>query len=201
MKTYGIVKLTVTSPVQSLIEPITLAEAKSYLRIPAYSPADSAADTMLEGFISAAREQAEALQGRPLTGAQYDLTIDCWPASDIYLAEGLSTVDLVQYKADDGSLVVLVENTDYIVDTVRGLILPLDDDTWPTADLWDSSAITIRYTVAPAEIPQVVKAGMLMLIALWWDDRTPVKAGVGTAFEMPYGIKQCLAWGAKVVMP
>lgn len=201
MKNYGLIKLTVTSPVQTLTEPITLTEAKAYLRLPDYSPADSAADALLESLISAARQQAEAMQGRPLTGAQYDLTLDCWPAGEINLAEGLSTVDLVQYKKDDGTTATLTENTDYVVDTVRGLIMPMDDDTWPVDDLWDSGAITVRYTVAPSTVDAIVKAGMYMLIALWWDDRMPVKSGVGGVYEMPYGIKQCLAWGAKTVLP
>jgi uncharacterized phiE125 gp8 family phage protein len=197
MKNYGVLKLTVTSPAQTLTEPITLTEAKAYLRIPTYSPADTAADYLLESFIMAAREIAEAKQNRPLVAAQYDLTLDAFPSSEIELADGLATVDLFTYKDDGGTVTTLAQNTHYRVDTVRGLVFPADDTAWPTGKLWESSAITIRFTVAPPAIPKHVKAGMYMLLAHWWDQRQVMQPNAQEFREIPYGAEVCLSLGAK----
>jgi hypothetical protein len=55
---------TGSSPPQSFNEILTLAEVKSYLRLPDRSPADQAEDDELTSPIVAAREQAEIMQGR-----------------------------------------------------------------------------------------------------------------------------------------
>jgi uncharacterized phiE125 gp8 family phage protein len=70
MKAYGTLELTNASPAQSFVEPLTLAQAKAFLRITDTSPADADQDAMLSGFIMAARETAEILQGRDLIAKQ-----------------------------------------------------------------------------------------------------------------------------------
>lgn len=160
MKHSGIKKLTVTSPVQSLTEPIMLTEAKTYLHLPELSPADTDQDALISGYITAARELAEGLQKRPLVAAQYDLTLDYFPCQ-INLGDGLESVELVQHKKEDGTETALVDGTDYIVDLVRGLIVPAVGKSWPTDALWPTSAVTVRYTVAAVGATEMVKAGML----------------------------------------
>jgi uncharacterized phiE125 gp8 family phage protein len=185
MKNYGIRKLTVTSPVQTLVEPLTAAEVKAYLKIPVYSPVDAAADALLETLISAAREQAEAFQNRPLVGAQYDLTLDEFPACEIELADSLNIVDLVKYKDEDGVETTLAEGTDYTVNLVRGLIVPYPGKDWPSASLWPSGAVTIRFTVDPPAIDKTIKAGMLRLIQTMHDfgGLLPNNAAIDHAFN------------------
>lgn len=98
---YGSLNLTSSSPQQSFTEPLTLAEVKAYLLIPDRSPADDAEDDLLEGMITAAREEAETQQGRDLVEKQWDLSLDYFPC-EIRLRAPLQSVDLVKYKNSDG---------------------------------------------------------------------------------------------------
>lgn len=175
MKTYGTMTLTVTSPAQSFTEPITLAEAKAALRLPDFSPTDTEADELIEGYITAVRQLAETAQGRDLVAQQWDYRLDAFPAGDIQLREPLASVNLVQYKGEDAVARTLVENTDYIVDTARALVTLPESVEWPSAELWPTSAVLIRFTTsAPAVIDQVVISGMKMaLIALWSNEPVP----------------------------
>lgn len=195
-KTYGVLKLTVTSPVQTPTEPITLAEAKTFLRLPDFSPEDAAANSLIEGMIQGAREQAEVLQGKPLVSAQYDLTLDVFDREEIFLSDSLSSVDLVKYRNSAGDWTTLTANTDYITDTTRGYVMPPYDGSWPSFTAWPSSAVVVRFTVAPPAIPKIVKQGMLLLIAAWHENRLPFELGASAVQEYPFAVTSCLSHDA-----
>ena len=148
LSAFGSLTLTEASPPQSFSEILTLAEVKSYLRLPDRSPADQAEDDELTSLIVAAREQAEILQGRDLIRKQFDLSLDYWNNYRIELRDPLASVDLFQYKDSTGAVTVMAEDTDFIVDTSRhpGFVSPPYNKTWPTFATWPSSAILIRFT-------------------------------------------------------
>jgi uncharacterized phiE125 gp8 family phage protein len=106
---HGSISLTETSPIQSFDEPISLDEIKSYLRVPTRSPVDDDEDGELAALITAAREQAEILQGRDLVRKQWDLSFDYWPPCEIELRDPLVSVDLVQYRNSSGVYTTLAE--------------------------------------------------------------------------------------------
>lgn len=197
MKSYGVLKLTVTSPVQSFSELLTVAECKTFLGLPTYSPVQTTHDAQLEMFITAAREQAEWLQQKPLVAAQYDLRLDDFDGDEIDLGDELDTVDLVTYKDSAGAVTTMAEGTDYIVDTVRGLVMPPYGESWPSFTPWPSSAITIRHSVTPPAVHAIVKAGMLFLVAAWFENRLPFEPGANAVHEYPYSVTNCLSFGAK----
>ena len=117
---YGNLNLTESSPPQSFTEPLTLAEVKSYLKVPERSPTDTAEDDELMSLISAARESAEILQGRDLVRKQWDLSDDYWPSYRIALRAPLVSVDLAQYRDSNGNYTVLTQDIDFIVDASKG---------------------------------------------------------------------------------
>ena len=172
---HGTITLTVTSPVQSFTEPISLAEAKAFLRLPTYSPTDTEADALVSDLIQAAREQAEMYQGRDLVAKQWDLSLDYFPGVEIQLREPLVSVDLVTYKDSDGITTTLTANTDYIVDTARALVMPPYGETWPAFVAWPSSAVTIRFTTSAAAVSQSILTGMKLLIMGWHSGQVPEK--------------------------
>lgn len=198
MSNYGILELTATSPVQSFTEPLTRAEVKSYLGLPEYSPADTSRDDEIDMLIEAARERAEHHQNRDLVAKQWDLTLDAFPAGAIELRDGLSTVDLVRYRDSDGVYTTLVVNTDYIVDTVRCLIMPPYGDTWPSFTAWPTSAVLVRFTVAaPNAFPERLKKGMKLLISHWFNGKLPFEIAPGVVHEYPETVSALLSSGAK----
>lgn len=204
-ESYGSRNLTVTSPIQSFVEPITLADIQSYLKVPVRSPTDSAEDSTLAALISAARVQAELAQGRDLVRRQTDVSYDYWPSWFIELATPLASVDLFQYRNSDGTVIPMVENVDYIVDTAKspGRVVTPYGTFWPMFSPWPSSAILIRYTSGFAsndpwwaETGEVVKNGMRQLISGWFNHRIPFETGVNAIAEYPWTVTACLSFGA-----
>lgn len=195
MKSYGLYRLTVTSPAQVLTELLTVDEVKTYLKLPVFSPPDTSLDSVFELMIESARETAEIYQGRDLVAKQLDLTLDAFPAGEISLRQDIASVDLVTYKDDAGNAVTLAENTDYIFDAARGLLLPPVGGAWPGVSLWPSSAITVRFTVAPRALDNHIRIGMLMLIAAWHEGVYPFIPYSGQLQEYPFAVTQNLSYG------
>lgn len=202
---YGSLNLTETSPQQSFVEPITLSEIKSYLKVPDRSPTDSAEDDELRMLITAAREQAEILQNRDLVRKQWDLSHDYWPSYRIEMRAPLISVDLVRYRDSDGNYTNMTADTDYIVDSSKGpgILAPPYNATWPTFTPWPSSSILIRFTSGYSLThpwwsgPGArVKTGMKLLISQWYNNRIPFDKGVDAAAEYPYTVTSCLSFGA-----
>ena len=207
LSAFGSLSLTEGSPPQSFSEILTLAEVKSYLRLPDRSPADQAEDDELTSLIVAAREQAEILQGRDLIRKQFDLSLDYWFNYRIELRDPLASVDLFQYKDSNGAVTVMAENTDFIVDTSRhpGFVSPPYNKTWPTFATWPSSAILIRFTSGYAtgspfwsDAGARVKNGMKLLINNWYHNRLPFEKGMDATAEYPYAVTACLSYGSLV---
>jgi uncharacterized phiE125 gp8 family phage protein len=203
MRCYGNLSLSVTSPVQSFSEPLTLTEVKTFLGLPERSPTDDAEDAMLEGFIAGAREYGELFQNRDLVEKQYDLALDYFPC-EIELRTPLQGVDLVQYT-DSENVEHTVDAADYFVDLKRGLLMPAYGTSWPSFTGQPSSAVLIRFTAGLSgtdvfwnDSGQRVKIGMKHLISSWFSGRMPFEAVPGSteAVELPYTVTSCLSTGA-----
>lgn len=186
-------KLTETSPAQTFTEPVTLAVAKQFLRVPVLSPTDSEQDSEIEALIAAAREIAEGFQNCDLVDKQWDLTLDYFASVEIDLREQLSSVDLVRYKDSDGTSTDLTESTDYIVDLVKGLIRPPYGEDWPSFTAWPTSAVTIRFSTSPERVHENVKTGIKLLVSDWYYNRLP--RGL-SGDDIPMQIQALLRYGA-----
>jgi hypothetical protein len=202
MRCYGTIELTVASPPQSFCEPLSLAEVRKFLELPERSPEDLPEQTLLEGFVIGAREVAEILQNRDLTVKQYDYTLDFFP-EEIELRTPLRSVDLIRYRDSDGNYTDLVEGTDYIVDTARGLVLPVYGGSWPSFAAWPSSAVLVRFSSGYAEdhpfwsqSGQRVLIGMKELISAWFHERLPFELSNLAIQEYPYTVTSLLSFGA-----
>jgi len=198
MREYGNFDLTAASPPQGFDEPLTISEVYQYLRLTVFSPADVDEADTIYGMIVAAREQAELIQGRDLVQKQLDLTLDCF-RGEIELRRPLVSVDLVQYKDSAGTTTALTENTDFIVDLVRGLILPPYGESWPSFTAWPTSAVLVRFTAGGGDVSDAVKVGMKKLISLWYYGRLPqVAPSSGAETWLPIDVYRCLSFGKEV---
>jgi uncharacterized phiE125 gp8 family phage protein len=202
---YGSLALTASSPAQSFTEVLTLAEVRSYLKLPTMrEPSDQAEDDLLSAFIVAAREEAEIHQNRDLVVKQYDLTRDYWPPYHVELRAPLVSVDLVKYRDSDGNYTTMAEGTDYIVDAAKqpGVITPPYGQTWPAYTPWPSGSLLVRFTSGMtatdpfwSDAGARVKVGMKLLISAWFNGRMPFVQGRGLQ-ELDYAVTHCLSTGA-----
>jgi uncharacterized phiE125 gp8 family phage protein len=178
---------------------------KSYLKVPQRSPTDPDEDELIAWLISAARVQAEYMQGIDLVQKQWDLSMDFWLDYFIKLRAPLLSVDLFTLLDNTGATTALVEGTDYIVDTRKrpGLVAPPYNQMWYVFTPWPSSAILIRFTsgynnssVFWQADGRVIRQGMRLLINEWFTGRLPFDREFDPRKELPYGVTAMLSQGA-----
>lgn len=110
------------------IEPITLDEAKIFLRIDGTDQND-----VIESLIIAARQEAEKITRRQFITATWELRLDYFPEIIYLPMPSLQSVTSVKYLDYSGTEQTLVENTDYMVDSYSepARITPCYGQVWP----------------------------------------------------------------------
>ena len=166
-------------------EPLTLAEAKLHLRVDADITDD---DSLITALIVTARQQAEHRTGRALVSQQWRYAIDTFPADSLELPlPKLQSVQSVSYLDSAGTRQTLA-NTEYdvITDELVGRLLPAYGKTWPDCRVRPGS-VQVSYTCgygAAADVPQSIKAWMLLAIGAWYENREALTSGQPVA-ELP----------------
>lgn len=155
------------------VEPVTVAEAKTHLRV---DHADD--DVYIAALIAAARETVENWTNRSLTNQTYELVQDGWPAGDtFYLPRSpLQSVTSVKYKDSAGDESTL-SSAAYLVDTdaLPPRLRLKSGQTWPSVVLLEASAIRVRfvagYGAAASAVPAALKQAVLLLVAGMYENR------------------------------
>ncbi|MDN2567988.1 head-tail connector protein [Aquibium sp. A9E412] len=158
--------MTLFRTVPPALEPVSLAEAKTHLRVE-----HDAEDELIAGLVRAAREEVEAATGRALIDQDWRLVLDRWPALPIvrlrrtpvrtvlsvtvYDADGAATlVDPAAYRLD-GHAVPARLSIAHPPDPARAI---------------NGIEIDFRagYGEAGADVPDLPKRAILMLVAHWY---------------------------------
>lgn len=220
-------------------EPVTLGQARKYLRLPSVFTSE---DDILLGFLTAARELGEIETGRALAQRKFTMVLDAHPyytdtvqsqlayPPSFYTLPRYSTtlwnysqmiklapspvvsVDLMRSIKPDGSVRVMQQDTDFILDRISepARVFPLPGQYWPP-DLYVANALEIQFTagydadpqkvdahspaVSPSSpgqqpdstivtgVPQLIVLGILNLVAYWWNNR-------GQAGSVPDNIRR-----------
>jgi len=143
-------------------EPVTLAEAKTHLRVTA---ADE--DTLIDSLIPTARQWAEDFTRRALITQTWDYTLDAFADEIEIPLPPLQSITSVKYLDTDGVEQTLA-TTEYTVDTAatRGLVRLAYGKSWPSVRD-QANAVTIRFVAgygnAPA-VPAPIKAACLLML-------------------------------------
>ena len=167
----------ITVITEPTIEPVTLAEVKSVLRI---SHSDD--DTMLAGYIKSARRWAENYLDLFIMTQTVEFTVDMWPGLEFGLGVWpIQSVTSVKY--DDTSSPIteqtLAEATDYYADVISGCGRIKAVDTWPTVTE-RPNAVKVRLTVgyedtaaSPIDlrdgVPEEIKTGIKLYIRMLYE--------------------------------
>lgn len=152
-------------------EPVSLADAKSHLRV---EHTDD--DVLITSLIATALQAAEARTGRAFVTQQWRQTLDAWPVDSVVEIDKarLISVEAVSYLDSDGIRQTLDAATYQVVtDTLVGFVQPAYGTTWPACRCTPGS-IRVDYTSGygnAAAVPQALKAWMLLAIATWYAQR------------------------------
>jgi len=182
-------------------EPVTLTEVKSHCRID-----HSTDDTLLAGYMLAARHYAETYLRRALITQTWDLLIDYdWPIENVgngfarritLPMAPLASVTSVTYVDSAGDTQTLAADQ-YQVSIKRqeGVIDPAYSVTWPVVRN-QIDAITVRFVCGygasgSGYVPEPIRQAMLLLIGHWYNNREAVIVGVTTS-EVPFAVEALL---------
>jgi hypothetical protein len=177
-------------------EPVTLAEVKLYLRIDG-----SDDDTMLNNFITVARQIAEEYTNRKFINQTWDLWMDRFPSQVNFdalapdtVTQGklseyisvqnyieipyypLSSVTYLKTYDDDGTDYTMT-STDYIVDTYTepSRISLKNSTVWPSTFLRPVNGIQIRfvagYGTLASAVPYPIKQAIMELVGKFYSSR------------------------------
>lgn len=175
-------------------EPITLQEAKDYLRV-----TSTADNDYITNLISTARETIEKDTNTAIVLNSYTEYLDGFPIAnkgviDLQVAGDVVGTGLpsITYMSSNSVThdVTLVLDTDFVLAEYKGRPRLQAINEWPEArDLIGSVKIT--YGVQPTNgIPLPLKQAMYLLISHFYDNRSPVV--YGAVKEMPIGYKKLI---------
>lgn len=149
-------------------EPVSLEEAKLALRI-----TDASEDSLLQGYIKAAREYGEDFTGWAF-GAETRITFGgAFPKSDFIELRQYPLIEVIKFSFKDytGQETVLAGGVDYLTDTDSAfgrVVLPYNKN-WPGAILYPVSPIRIEFKAGDAaRLPELYKQAMLLHIGIMY---------------------------------
>lgn len=171
-------------------EPITLAEAKSHLRLET-----AADDPLVTSLMITARLHIEAALGLALTSQQWTLVLDAWPAKSIVEMpmRPVSAVTAVRVRAADGGQTV-VPSASYVIDGagVPPRLVPANG-AWPAPGR-TVGGIEIDFTAGfgpAAAVPEPIRHALRLLVAHWYEHRDPIEIG-DPATAVPNAVSELL---------
>lgn len=174
--------------------PITLAELKDHLNV-----THTDQDDLIEAYLAAAVSHAEVFTGRAFVNRTLELVLDAFQDQIEIPKPPLVQVNSITYLDSNGDTQVLVEDTDFAVDTVSqpGWVVQIDD--WP--DTLDRiNAVTIQYVAGygddgnsppTSNTPADIKAAIKLIAGSLYGVRETVIVGTSVA-AVPWSAEQIL---------
>ena len=191
----------------STCEPLTVDEAKDWLRVGADQMGDEA---IIETLVTACRKKVEDRTGRFFFQTSCALHLDAFPSEStgvvrVPASPLVAVASITSYNTTDGAAVM--SSSDYTVDTVSepGRIGLRASGSWPTSlRTIDGGvvALTAGYSTStgggstslPAECAPMVSAVKLLLAHLYENRQQVVMIpGSATAIDLPLGVEYLLS--------
>lgn len=166
-------------------EPVTLAEAKSHLRVE-----HSDDDVLIASLVSTARELVESHTARQLVTADWKLHLDRFPHGDIEIRKcPVASVTSVTYY-DENNTQQTWSTSLYQVDTVNepARIRCEYNVTYPSTRSGKLNAVTVNFTAgqAVASVSDKAKHAILLLVSHWYENTEA--AGPRNLYQAPLAV-------------
>lgn len=174
------------------IEPLSLAEARDFLRLD-----HDEDDDVLAALIAAARLRVEAHTRRALIAQHWRLVRDCWPASGLLklLPVPVRALEAVRLWTEEGVPQEL-DLTAFVLDAVSAparLRFARDTLTQPGRPFAGIEIdIEAGYGAAAADVPAPLRHAIRLLVTHWYENRALVNAS-GEVAAMPASVLSLVA--------
>lgn len=163
------------------VEPVTLDEAKSCLRV---ETADD--DATIAALIAGARVHIETQTRRALITQTWRLIRDAWPAGGriAVLPAPLRTLLAARIYDGDGNAQA-IDPQSFVIDTISAPGL-LSFAPWSVPQPGRDHAgieldVSVGYGDAAADVPEPLKLAIRLLVAHWYENRGVVTPGASLA--------------------
>jgi uncharacterized phiE125 gp8 family phage protein len=159
------------------VEPITLAEAKQFIRVEHNDD-----DDIIAALIAGARIHVETQTRRALITQSWRLTRDVWPELGCIpvLPVPLRTLDAARVYRSDGSTLA-IDVAVFAVDKVAAPArLAFTRGAFPVPERTVAGIevdVTCGYGNAPANVPEPLRQAIRLLVAHWYENRGLVALG------------------------
>lgn len=174
-------------------EPLLLGEVKEHLRI-----TSDEENTLLEGYLAAARELAEMQSRRTFVTQTFDLSLVAWPQCNALTLPQppLQSVTSITY-IDSNGVTQTLSSADYLVDAASepGRVILGYGKSWPSATLRPGPAITVRFVAGygnAMQVPQIYKQALLLLVGHFYENREAVTANTRPLQRVPLAVATLL---------
>ena len=178
------------------VEPLTTAEAKTYMRVD-----HSEEDSLIDRMVKAGRQHYVEFTHRALINTTYTLKLDAFPVEIRPPRSPLSAVTSITHIDCDGnSQTVATSVYDVDTDTEPGRIFLKFNQSWPdTRQINNAVTVTFvaGYGTATSSLPETGRSAVSMLALHFFDLREPVITG-RTATKIPMSIESLL-WMDRVL--
>ena len=180
---------------QPATEPLSVAEAKSHLRVDITDD-----DTVIGEYISSARVFAEGVTRRAFVAQTWDYTLDRFPTGAIKLPmQPVTSVSYVQYVDATGTTQTFTEGTspdvtkyDVFTDGPRSTIVPKYNQVWPdTRD--HPNVVTVRFVAGYTTFPADLKQALRLLVGHQYENREAVIIGFTVIETLPLAVQSFLS--------
>ena len=162
--------------VAPLVEPLTLDEAKDFLRV-----LDNDSDTLISSMISAVREHVQNVTNRQLEVATYELYADSFISA--LSKNPIKSIDKIEYMDANGDYLLLDSNLYYLYEDLEvGHIDYLQLVSAPYPNIQDhKKAVKITFTCGYDKVPEAIKAYMRVKISTLFENREEFVIGAPIA--------------------
>ena len=164
------------------VEPLSLAEAKAFLRV---EHADD--DDVIAALISASRIHVEAQTRRALITQNWRLTIDNWPADGRLKVAPAPLRELAAARVYDvGGAAHPIDTNSFVVDAGASVLAFAPWALPPPGRIAAGIELDVvaGYGDAASDVPEPLRQAIRMLTAHWYDNRGLAASGAGAILPM-----------------
>lgn len=157
---------------EPLTEPLTVEEVKEFARIDGTEE-----DTLISGFIQAARINCEAYLGRSLINQTITMKMDFWPGEVIELPRPpLVSITAVEILDEFDNATTYASSNYYIItESIPGQLVLKRDVSWPFNSNRDHMGYQIRfvsgYGSSISDVPKPIREGLKLWTADIYENR------------------------------
>ena len=170
-------------------EPITTAEAKSQLRIDS-----SDEDTLVDNYITVARQTLETLMRRAFITQTITLKYDSFPSRIRLPRPPSASVTSITYVDTDGATQTW-DSANYVLDSQvePASIQPAYGVDYPNTRT-QPNAVTVTYVAgygSASDVPESIRLAIRLLVGSYYENREATS--VAKVNELPLGIQMLVA--------